>query len=75
MRKLREEARIVSGIHDIYGSMYDETGFGKVFKSCRISASVMKDTVMARLSRPCSKRSPIELSGRDFGISIALEKV
>ena len=30
MRKLREEARIVSGIHEIYGSLYDEIGFNKV---------------------------------------------
>jgi transposase len=75
MRKLREEARIVSGVHDIYGSLYDETGFNKVFKQCPISGSVMKDIVMARLAKPCSKRSSTELLERDFGIKIPLEKV
>lgn len=75
LTKLREEARIVTGIHDIYGHLYDETGFNKVFKGCPISASVLKDIVMARLAKPCSKRSSTELLERDFGISIALEKV
>jgi transposase len=75
MRKLREESRIVTGIHDIYGRLYDETGFGKIFKGCPVSASVMKDTVMARLAKACSKRSSTELLERDFGISIALEKI
>ena len=75
MRKLREESRIVTGIHDVYGRLYDEIGFGKIFKGCPVSASVMKDIVMARLAKACSKRSSTELLERDFGISIALEKI
>jgi len=75
LRTLREEARIVTGIHDIYGSLYDEIGFGRVFKSCPVSGSVMKDVVMARLAKPCSKRSTSELLERDFGINIPLEKI
>ena len=73
--KLREESRIVTGIHEIYGSLFDEIGFGTVFKNCPVSRAVMKDIVMARLSKPCSKRSSIELLERDFGIKVALEKV
>jgi len=75
LRTLREESRIVTGIHEIYGSLYDAIGFGRVFKSCPVSGSVMKDIVMARIARPCSKRSSCELLERDFGISIALEKI
>ena len=75
MRKMREESRIVTGIHEIYGSLYDEIGFSRVFKACRVSGSVMKDVVMARLARPCSKRSSAELLDRDFGINIPLEKI
>jgi transposase len=73
--KLREESRIVTGIHDIYGNLFDEIGFGTVFENCPVSRTVMKDIVMARLSKPCSKRSSIELLERDFGIKIPLEKV
>ena len=75
MRKLREESRIVTGIHDVYGRLYDEIGFPKVFRQCPVSRSVMKDVVMARLAKPCSKRSSSELLERDFGIPIALEKI
>jgi len=75
LRSIREESRIVTGIHDIYGSLYDTTGFNRVFASCPVSGSVMKDIVMARLARPCSKRSSAELLERDFGISIPLEKI
>jgi transposase len=75
LRTLREESRIVTGVHDIYGSLYDSIGFSRVFKSCPVSGSVMKDIVMARLAKPCSKRSSVELLERDFGITIALEKI
>jgi len=75
LRKLREEKRIVSGIHDIYGSLYDQVGFSQIFKSCPVSKSVLKDIVMARLAKPCSKRSSSEMLERDFGISIPLEKI
>jgi len=75
MSKMREESRIVTGIHEIYGSLYDEIGLSKVFKGCPVSGSVMKDIVMARLAKPCSKRSAAELLERDFGITIPLEKI
>ena len=75
MRKLREESRIVTGIHDIYGGLYDETGFSRVMKHCPVSRSVLKDIVMARLAHPVSKRSSTGMLERDFGIPIALEKV
>ena len=75
LRTIREEARIVTGIHDIYGSLYDAVGFSRVFKSCPVSCSVMKNMVMARLAKPCSKRSSAELLERDFGINIPLEKI
>jgi Transposase len=75
MRKLREESRIITGIHEIYGSLYEHVGFNRVFDKCRVSRSVIKDIVMARLCQPCSKRASVELLERDFGIKIPLEKV
>jgi len=75
LSKLREEHRIVTGIHDIYGALYDAVGFSQLFKTCPVSKNVMKDIVMARLAKPCSKRSSCELLERDFGISISLEKI
>jgi hypothetical protein len=75
LRKLREASRIVTGIHEIYGSLYDELGFSRIFTSCPISRSIVKDVVMVRLSKPCSKRSTAGLLEMDFGINIPLEKI
>jgi transposase len=75
LSKLREEHRIVTGIHDIYGSLYDDVGLSQLFKMCPVSKRVMKDIVMARLAKPCSKRSSCELLERDFGITVSLEKI
>ena len=75
LRTIREESRIVTGIHEIYGSLYDEIGFSRIFKSCPVSRSIMKDVLMARLAKPCSKRSSAQLLERDFGINIPLEKI
>ena len=75
LKSLREEHRIISGIHDIYGSLYDEIGFGALMKGCPASSGIMKDIVIGRLSRPCSKKATVELLETDFGIDIPLEKV
>jgi hypothetical protein len=75
LRKIREESRITTFFHEIYGSLYDETGFPMIFKSCRVSRSVLKDTVMVRLAKPCSKRSTAEFLERDFGIDTPIEKI
>ncbi|MDR0620092.1 MAG: IS1634 family transposase, partial [Bacteroidales bacterium] len=75
LRKIREESRIITGIHEIYGSLYDEVGFNRVLRRCRVSGVIMKDMVMARLAKPCSKRSSTQMLERDFGIKTDLEKV
>jgi hypothetical protein len=75
LRKLREESRLVTGIHEIYGGLYNELGFSRIFASCPVSRSIVEDVVMVRLSKPCSKRSTAELLERDFGINIPLEKI
>lgn len=75
LKSLREEHRIVSGIHEIYGSLYDTIGFGALMKGCPASSGIMKEIVMGRLARPCSKKATVELLEIDFGIDIPLEKV
>jgi transposase len=75
LRDIREKHRIVSGIHEIYGSMYDSVGFGTVMRGCPVSAGVMKDIVIGRLARPVSKKATAEFLEADFGIEIPLEKI
>ncbi|MBU1784191.1 MAG: hypothetical protein KKG95_02470, partial [Candidatus Omnitrophica bacterium] len=33
LKNLKEEQRVVSGIHDIYGSLFDELGYKNVIKN------------------------------------------
>ena len=75
LSKMMEEYRIVTGIHEIYGCLYNMIKFSKVFKSCPTSEKILKNIVMARLAKPCSKRSSSELLERDFGIAIPLIKI
>jgi transposase len=75
LRDIRERHRIVSGIHEIYGSLYDSIGFGSIMRGCPVSAEVMKDIVIGRIARPVSKKATAEFLETDFGIEIPLEKI
>ena len=76
LKALREERRIVTGIHEAYGCVYRELGFERLLSSRhRASAPALFHTVMARIANPQSKRDTVRRLGRDFGVSLALEKV
>lgn len=78
IRNLKEEDRIVSGIHDTYGKLFDELGYDKIIKNpARNVNSVMmfKDIVLARIANPKSKRGSVEMLEEEFGISLNLEYV
>jgi transposase len=75
LHNLREEKRITTGFHDIYGKLFDDIGYGNVLKSSKVSAKVFKDIVMARLSKPVSKRASCELLAENFGIEYSLDQV
>jgi len=78
LKKLREESRIVVGIHEVFGKLYSELGFDKAIgnPSRRVkSAKILKHIVMARIANPCSKRSSTIDLARDFGIHLDLPAV
>jgi len=75
LKNLREEQRIITGIHDVYGTLFDRAGFEQALRRYKVSRQVFKDIVMARLAKPVSKRSSCEMLERHFGKTIALEKV
>lgn len=78
IKNLREEQRSIVGIHEVYGKMYDEIGFGKVLKNParnKSSCEVLKDIVLARIANPLSKMGSVEMLERDFGIGINLDNV
>ena len=76
LKALREEHRIVTGVHEAYGAVYRELGFVRLLNARhRASAPALFHTVMARVANPHSKRETARRLGRDFGVSLALEKI
>ena len=75
VKDLREEKRLIKGIHDIYGQLYEQVGFDEVFKGKRVTKEIIKHLVLARIASPLSKRSTQEFLSRDFGVNIKLEQI
>lgn len=78
LKQLREENRVVVGIHEIYGKLFDELGFDRAIgdPARRVQAAkVIKHLVMARIANPASKRQSVIDLERDFGIKLDLTAV
>ena len=78
LRLLREESRVVVGIHEVYGKLFDELGFDRVVgdPARRVQAAkTIKHLVMARIANPASKRRSVIDLERDFGIKLDLNAV
>jgi len=78
IRSLEEESRVISGIHDIYGKLFDELNLRSIFANPArniSSVQIFKDILLARIARPDSKRGSVAMLEDNFGISIDLDKV
>jgi hypothetical protein len=75
LKQLREEHRIITGIHDVYGTLFNQVGFDALLKKCPVSSKVLKDIVLARIARPVSKRASVDMLETDFGITWSLDAV
>jgi len=71
---LREEARVVEGIHDIFGPLFRELGFNQILDNSSQS-QILQDCVLARVADPSSKQRTASLLERDFAISIPLDRI
>jgi transposase len=73
-----EEDRVIKGIHDIYGKLYNELEFDKIlYNPARQVASnkVLKEIVMARVANPDSKRASVINLEENFGVNLNLKAV
>ena len=75
LHNLREEKRITTGFHEVYGKLFDRVGYGNILKSSKVSNQIFKDIVLARLAKPVSKRASCEMLAENFGISYNLEQI
>lgn len=51
-----EEKRITDGIHEVFGSLYDDLGYGKVLARGK-DQQILKDMVLSRIAAPASKHA------------------
>ncbi len=78
LKNLTEEQRVVSGIHDVYGALFDEIGYERIIKNPKrhkATVNMFRDIVLARIANPQSKRSTVAMLEEDFGVTLDLERV
>lgn len=76
LKDMVEEQRIVAGIHDVYGRLFDELGYASLFtEKEKTAAHYFKNVVMARIANPKSKRASVKNLEEDFGVMLNLDMV
>lgn len=78
LKDLVEEQRVISGIHDVYGKLFDDLGCRSVIANParnRSAAAMFRDIVLSRIANPKSKRATVDLLEENFGVSLNLDKV
>jgi len=78
IRTLKEEKRVINGIHDVYGKMFDQLNLKSIFANParQISAvQIFKEIVLSRIANPDSKRGSVAMLENNYGIHLNLDKV
>jgi len=59
LKDLREEQRFNEGITEVFGALYDQLGFNKIFTGTHASLknSILKSCVLARVANPSTRSS------------------
>lgn len=75
---IKEERRVIKGIHDVYGKLYDELGFNGIITNPsrnRRSQEALKEIVLARVANPDSKRASVSNLEANFAVHLDLNLV
>ncbi|MBM3405419.1 MAG: IS1634 family transposase [Bacteroidetes bacterium] len=78
LKKLREQQRVIVGIHEVYGRVYEELGFDKVIPNPKRKPAAVKNlfhVVMGRIANPISKMATVVDLSENFGIELSLPSV
>ena len=77
LKALREIQRLTSGIHAVYGAVYESLGLNRLLPAWgyRAPHKTLFHTVMARLANPQSKRAGVRTLENDFGVQVSLPQV
>lgn len=78
VKNLKEEQRLVSGIHDVYGKLFSDLGYERVIKRPsrnKATVDIFKNIVLARIANPISKMATVDMLEEDFGVTLDLDRV
>jgi len=78
LKKLREQQRVIVGIHEIYGKVYGEVGFDKVIPNPKRKPAAVKNLfhiVIGRIANPNSKKATVFDLSENFGVELSLPSV
>lgn len=78
LQNIIEEDRVISGIHDVYGKLFDELEIGSIIKKAlknKKYVNILKEVVLARIADPQSKRASADMLEKKFGVSLKLDEV
>jgi hypothetical protein len=78
LQDIQEEQRFIQGIHAVYGALYEDLGFNKIFPNParnRMATRIIRQIVLARIANPVSKRKSVTMLEKDFGVSLNLDYV
>ena len=75
---LLEEDRVIKGVHEIYGKLYDELNFKSVVPNAsrhQAASKALKEIVLARIANPDSKSGSVDMLASKFGVNLNLKTV
>ena len=78
IRALEEESRVITGIHEVYGEVFEQLDFKHIFYNParkKQSVEYFKQIVLARIANPDSKRASALNFEEHFGVSLKLDSI
>lgn len=75
---MQEEQRVIDGIGDVFGKLYDKLGYDRILTGTRKNQQwngYLRTLVLARIANPVSKRRTASLLEEDYGIKMSLDKI
>ena len=73
-----EEDRVIKGIHEIYGKLYDEINLKSIIPNASRHVAIskaLKEMVLARVANPDSKSGSVDMLSSKFGVNLNLKTV
>jgi len=78
VKELYEHSRVITGINDIYGALFDQLGYADIFENPTQQKKLVetfRHVVLARIANPKSKLASVSMLEENFGVTLNLQYV